>query len=108
MLPHPTTSSFVSTMACLALGAVRRARIVFADPSMLERFDAHLAKFREPGAELAPFGFAQRRSSRADRVALDDAEFFERGLQACNCQAMRGTAAFERRRDAKFLDLLFI
>src|SRR5712672_2328251 len=108
MLPHPTTSSFVSTMACLALGAVRRVRIVFADPAMLERFDAHLAEPRKSLAEFAPFGFAQRWSPRADRVALDDAEFFERGLQAGNCQAMRGAAALERRRDAKFLDRLLI
>src|SRR5882757_6112170 len=108
MLPHPTTSSFVSTMACLALSAAWRARIVFADPSMLERLDAHLAEPRESLAELAPFGFAQRRSSRADRVALDDAEFFERGLQAGNCRAMRCAAALERRRDAKFLDRLLI
>src|SRR5690348_799391 len=101
MLPHPTTSSFVSTMACLALGGMWRSRIGFADPSMLERFDTQLAKFREALAELAPFGIAERRSPRADRVALDDSKLFERGLQARNCRANRCAAALERRRDAK-------
>src|SRR4029077_16941212 len=99
MLPHPTTSSFVSTMACLALGGMRRARVVFADPSMLERFDTQLAEPRESGAEFATLGLAQLWRSRTHRVALDDAKFFERRFQARDCWAIRCAPALERRCD---------
>src|SRR5260370_25569400 len=107
MLPHPTTSSFVSTMAESRL-AICGARVGLADPSMLERFGTHLAQLRESGAEFDPFVAAQRRRSHGGRVALDDAEFFQRRLQARDGRTIGLATALERRRDAKFFDCLFV
>ena len=66
------------------------------DPSVLERFDTQLAKPRESDAEFAPLEIVQRRRPRADRVALDDSKFFERGFEAGNGWAKRSAAALER------------
>ncbi len=53
-------------------------RIVFADESALKHLGVALAKCGEARGEFVALGFAQRRCSGGDGVAVDDVEILER------------------------------
>src|ERR1700691_905449 len=108
MLPHPTTSSFSSAIASRRFSfrgrCVAGGRIVFADPSALKSLAVAFAQRGKSCGEFAPLGVAQRWRARADCVAVDDAEFLERGLERSDGRAIGLRAALECACDAKFLD----